>query len=64
MKYFKLSETSQNFTKGEHVVSFWASLSRIHPSNHQAPPNLRKTEIVISLQQVIIRKLSIYGTKL
>ena len=44
------------------MVSFWSSF--IHPSTRQALPNLRQTEIVISLQVVIIRILSISGTQL
>ena len=44
--------------------SFSPLISRIHPSTPQAPPNIRQSEMVISLQLVIIEKFSISATKL
>ena len=35
----------------------------MYPSNHQAPPNVRQSEIVISLQLVISEKISITAIK-
>ena len=44
-------------------VSVPPLITRIYPSTHQAPPNIKQSEIVISVKLVISEKLSIFAIK-
>ena len=61
LSFQKLHWTS--FKESMWFLSVPPLITRIYPSTHQAPPNIRKSEIVISPQPVVIEKLSISAIK-